>query len=223
MAKKNVAFTKKDFFFSLYLGIEIGFLFFLTFRLIKPDFQLMIRNFTIPTFAIAIFLPVFAFIAILTAFYLGTKLPILYQIGKFGFVGVGNTLVDIFTLNLLMAILFVPEQTIYKVLFISSSFLMAVIHSFILNKLWTFQKKETKKTAQEFLTFLIITLLGFTVHTGIATAVSNFLSKGNILSGNLSLNVGKIFGIFFSLVWDFTGYKLFVFKKNPNEKQHCNL
>lgn len=208
-----VKFKKRDFWFSLYLGLEIGLLFFLVIRFLKPDFILTIKGIAIPPWAIAIFLPIFSFIAILTAFKLGEKFRILCQIGKFGFVGVGNTLVDVFVLNSLMLLFGVPESAYLKWLLMAISFLVAMIHSFGLNKFWTFGQKETKKTGQEFAIFLTISFIGLAIHTIIATGVASALIAKSLFAENISMNIGKLIGVMFSLVWNFIGYKLIVFKK----------
>lgn len=213
-----VKFQKRDFWFSLYLGLEIGLLFFLIVRFVKPDFSLVIKGIVIPPLAIAIFLPIFSFIAISTAFKLGEKIQILSQIGKFGFVGVGNTLVDIFVLNFLYFQFSVPKTVLMDTVFYATSFLIAMTHSFYLNKFWTFQKKETKKTTREFILFIFISAIGLSFHSGIATIVKNLLTSKKILNPTLNANIGKLFGVMFSLFWDFTGFKLFVFKKNKDGK-----
>ncbi len=206
-------FQKRDFWFSLYLGLEIGLLFFLIVRFIKPDFSLIIKGIAIPPLAIAIFLPIFSFIAILTAFKLGEKFKILCQVGKFGFVGVGNTLVDFFILNSLILRFGVPESSYLKWFLMAISFLVAMLHSFGLNKFWTFGQKETKKTGQEFAIFITISFIGLSIHSMIAAGVANIFISRAIYAENISMNIGKLFGVMFSLVWDFIGYKLIVFKK----------
>ncbi len=153
------------------------------------------------------------------------------QVGKFAVVGVINTLVDIIILNGFVFLEFVSVLTIAGQKFLIANIIsvaIATINSFILNKQWTF-KSEGENIYRQIFQFLIITIIGmFVIHQIIFSAlyyglpsISNliiliihFLKLNNIFSDSfITLNFAKIIAIIGSLIWNFIGYKLIVFKK----------
>lgn len=77
----------------------------------------------------------------------------------------------------------------------------AVINSYLLNRSWTFQVKEPRRSA-ELARFIIINILSF----GIATAVLLGLEEWGMESA-----WAKIASVAFSLVVNYLGYRLWVF------------
>lgn len=154
------------------------------------------------------------------------------QVGKFGVVGVLNTLIDIVVLNVLVKIGFALEFYLlgYKLLGANIiSVTLAMINSYFLNKYWTFQAKEEKNRTYEILKFVFITVIGmFVIHqiifnllytywiwpAGLAVKISQAIGLNRIFSDSfITLNFAKVIAILFSLVWNFIGYKLWVFKE----------
>lgn len=153
------------------------------------------------------------------------------QIGKFAIVGIINTLVDVVILNSLVFLEFTATLMIVGQKFLIANIIsvtIAMINSFILNKQWTF-KSERKDIYKQIFQFLIITIIGmFIVHQIIFNAlyyglpqISNFIVliihflKLNVIFSDsfIALNFAKIIAIISSLIWNFIGYKLIVFKK----------
>ncbi len=154
------------------------------------------------------------------------------QVGKFGIVGILNTLIDIIILNILIKISLSLEFFFlgYKVVganMISVS--VAMVNSYILNKYWTFESKEKKNIAYEIFKFLFVTVIGmFVIHqiafnlfytywsgpADLVVGISHFIGLNRIFSDSfVVLNFAKVIAILFSLVWNFVGYKIWVFKK----------
>jgi putative flippase GtrA len=176
-------------------------------------------SFGFPIFLLYIFLPILALVANVVFYLIGKKIPIFFQFAKFVTVGLANTAVDFGVLNLLMWMSGAYEgKTI--ILFNIISFLIAAIHSYLWNKLWTFGVKGKSNIANQFLQFIIVSLVGVLVNSGIIYIITAWISPTD--GRGIWVNIAKIFATVASLVWNFIGYKFIVFKKK-NEQPSSNL
>jgi len=137
---------------------------------------------------------------------------LIIQISKFVIIGILNTGIDFAVLNLLMWQTGIYSGK-YIILLNAISFLVAVINSYFWNKFWIFRAKETTQTGKEFVQFISITLVGMMINTAIVYSVTTLIPPMFGLSVELWANLAKIAATSISLVWNFIGYKLFVFKK----------
>lgn len=140
---------------------------------------------------------------------LSKYLPILLQLAKFVVVGVLNTLVDLGVLNLLIFVTGTALGISY-VVFKSISFVAAVSNSYVWNKFWTF--KSGHKDTKEIVQFFAVSVIGFFINVGIASAIVYFVPRDGF-SNQLMANVGALTGTVAGLIWNFLGYKFVVFKK----------
>lgn len=133
------------------------------------------------------------------------------QIWKFAVVGFLNTAVDFLVLNLLMYF-----TGIYKggLIFILNliSFSIAVINSYFLNKYFTFKYKESNNGTAEFSGFVVVSIFGALINSGVVYLITQFEAPFD-LHPQIWSNFAKLTATFFSLAWNFIGYKFFVFKK----------
>jgi len=199
---------RSDIIASLVLGVIIAiFLGFvlsgLNFNLFNPWFLLII-------------LPLLAVMAVFLADLLGKRVPIIPQFTKFIMVGFANTAVDFGILNFLMGI-----TGIYSgqgIFFLNSiSFVVAVMHSYVWNKFWTFKVKKTD-AAKEFLQFLIVSVVGLLINGAIVFMITTWVKPLFGLVDASWANVAKIAATVISLVWNFIGYKFVVFKEKKTEE-----
>lgn len=101
------------------------------------------------------------------------------------------------------------------------SFSIISFFSFLANKRWTFKEKTEKidKEAAKYTQFMVITLGGLLINSGVVYLVANFISPITIPIINFQLNqdlwlvFSSLVATAFSLVWNFVGYKFIVFKK----------
>jgi len=153
------------------------------------------------------------------------------QIGKFSLVGVINTIIDIGILNFLVKVLnFKSQIKIGGFSFLLANIIsvtIAMINSYILNKYWTFEAKKKKNLFQEALKFFFITILGmYFLHQLVFNLFYSYwlwptnqlinlmhLLRINFLDELIKLNLAKVIAIGVSLIWNFLGYKIWVFKK----------
>jgi len=135
------------------------------------------------------------------------------QFSKFIIVGGINTGIDFLILNILMVVTGItagPELFVLN----SISFSIAVINSYFMNKRWTFQDKtKTEQTPIKFSAFFIISIIGLVINGLILTGITTYIPALFGLSAVLWANIAKLMATGVSLVWNFIGYKLFVFKK----------
>jgi len=153
------------------------------------------------------------------------------QAGKFALVGVLNTLIDVVILNILV---FFGLKTIFIIFgqkFLLANIIsvcVAMINSFVLNKLWTFESKGGN-IYQQIFSFFIITVIGmFVIHqivfssfyfgfksaSSFIISIINFIGLSRFFSDTfIILNFAKGMAVIASLIWNFIGYKFIVFKK----------
>jgi putative flippase GtrA len=136
------------------------------------------------------------------------------QFVRFGFVGVLNTLLDVFLLNGLLW-LFPTTNTFSILLFNSLAYGIGAVNSFFLNKYWTFGSRQ-KTTHGEVRRFTLTTLLGIGCNDILVWLASNlFLSF--ISNTSLATNAAKILAISGTVFVSYLGMRLWVFvKKTPH-------
>jgi len=132
------------------------------------------------------------------------------QFSKFVAIGLLNTAIDFGVLNLLMWL-----ADIYKgkwlFLFNAASFTIALINSYLWNKLWTFKDKSTKDVPVEFSRFLMISIIGAIINSSIIYFITTYITPYYGLSEQIWANLAKVLATGFSLIWNFLGYKFIVF------------
>ncbi|HUC01467.1 MAG TPA: GtrA family protein [Candidatus Paceibacterota bacterium] len=165
----------------------------------------------------AIALIPFAFLAIVALAHRFFSSHNFHKAAKFLIVGVLNSGIDFFVFNMLIAVTG-HETGGTIVLFKSTSFVCAMINSYELNRFWTFSgEAEEAHTRREFGRFAIITVVGFLVNVGTTTLIVAFAHPAFGLSQVRWDNVAAVAATALNLIWNFAGYKLFVFRsKDPN-------
>lgn len=148
---------------------------------------------------------------------IGKKIPLIYEAVKFIVVGGLNTLVDFGVLNLLLASSGVSSGGLYS-LFKGISFVVAVANSYVWNKFWTFSSSE-KTNAEKIVKFFLVSGVGFGINVGIASVIVNTISPLFGLSPQLWANAAALIATAASMVWNFVGYKVFVFHSLTSPKK----
>jgi putative flippase GtrA len=147
------------------------------------------------------------------------KKTLAQQFGKFVLVGIMNTLVDLIILNLEMAVTGIVLGAGYSAEK-AISFLFAVTFSYVINKHWTFQDKSKEGEGRKMSQFFAVSLVGMLINVIVATVVVTYLQIpiNNILhlsflTPKLWGTIGALGGTAIGLIWNFVGYKFWVFKK----------
>lgn len=209
----GVRFRRRDAISGIALGLIIGVL--LPFILGRIGKTLPLQAYY------PVLFPVLCAGGLYVAALLGKWLPVLFQIGKFGVVGVTNFVVDTAAFHFFILLsgavvsreLFVlialpiTTWTFFKIF----SFIAANAHSFFWNKFWTFEQKGTGEAKKEYAGFFIISVVGLLINSGSFSVVFALRPEGGseAVWGTIGVAVGSFIGLF----WNFVGYKFFVFKK----------
>lgn len=140
------------------------------------------------------------------------KYPIVGQFFRFVVIGLINTALDFGIINLEMW-----AFGIYKgwpiILFNVVSFSIASTNSFFWNRFWTFKYKGKEGAGFQYLQFIIVTLIGMGINSGIVYIGTTWISTRFGISPQLWANGVKVFATAVSLIWNFLGYKFMVFNK----------
>ncbi len=161
-----------------------------------------------------------------------------HRVSLFAYVGIINTLIDIVLLNILRVI--THTQTTQTVRLITLNLISAsatALLSFYLNRRYVFKSHDTHN--RMFIPFLLITLssifilqsavIALALHyfDSLATVVMDIVQSLNIpVIQNFTFNfyeanIAKVVSTLASMVWNYTWYKKFVFRKplkQPNGK-----
>ncbi len=88
----------------------------------------------------------------------------------------------------------------------------AIVNSFYLNRLWTFEVKNSLEKAKQFKKFLVISITGSLLDTAISTTINGLLNGDE-------KSVARIATICAALIvgfWNFFGQRLYAFKASKN-------
>jgi putative flippase GtrA len=207
--------SKKDIRMVVIVGAAVG-------LLIQP---ILANTISMGSLSVLARIGIFVFFALLAPFALWLASLLsrawkgIYQFAQFAAVGTLNSFIDVGVFNLETFILGTATvSTVMFATFKAISFLCATTNSFFWNKYWTFSASATsaaddaEKKTKETVSFYAVALAGWVVNVGVATCVKIAEPAG--MSPRLWVNiVAPVCGIAASFLWDFFGYKYFVFKK----------
>jgi len=137
----------------------------------------------------------------------------LWQIVRFGIVGVLNTTVDIIALNILLWRF--PTHDANLLLFYNSiAYILGALNSFGFNKYWTFKHRQAV-TGSEILRFAIVNIIGILCNDGIIWSVAS-ISHTLIANPILWANASKGCAIIGIASVSYLGMRLWVFSRSQN-------
>lgn len=158
---------------------------------------------------IFVFFLVLAPVALYVAQWLSRFVRGLYQFAQFAAVGTLNSFIDVGVFNL--------ETFLYGsslignglfAVFKAISFLFSTTNSFVWNKYWTFGAQGKPRTG-EVTKFYAVAVIGWVLNVAVATLVKSVGPASHVWV-NIVAPLG---GIAASFLWDFFGYKYFVFRR----------
>jgi putative flippase GtrA len=199
--------NKKDLFGGLVIGFVAGTLFWLIGRSLALPSGF---HDILPYIPVA--LPIAAVAGLCIASFLGRFIPVLYQFSKFLLVGGSNFLIDLGVLNFLINATDVSQGAKAN-LFKAISFLVAVVWSFFWNKFWTFSSVSAEGAGKQFWQFLLVTVIGFFINLGVFALLNDVVGPRGNIEPKTWASVAAIGASIVGLLWNFVGYKLFVFRR----------
>jgi putative flippase GtrA len=206
--KKQLPISRTDFYLVSFIGISFALFSIPILTNLHIPFITITPSFV---FFLVLFFVVFANIALALAWFIGTYIPLIFQFAKFGAVGAFNTFLDWGVLNLLIVITGIAGGIGFS-LFKGLSFIIAAASAYFWNKYWTFDAKN-KSNVQEVTKFITISVSGFLINVGLASLIVFFFTKTTLITPEQLANIAAAVATLASLVWNFFGYKFFVFKK----------
>lgn len=133
------------------------------------------------------------------------------QFLRFGIVGVINTAINFIVLNILSHLTGIKSGP--HVVYISLiAFAVALANSYFLNDFWVFKDEGHHEGGRKFSLFLTVSLIGAGINALVVFWVTTHMQPVYHLSQSQWLNVANLVATGVALVWNFIGYKLFVFK-----------
>ena len=199
----------KDVVLSLIAGFAIG-VFFLFIAQNIPTLAFIVNFKAIAIIGFGVLsLAGFLFVSALTNL---THIGFFLQFGKFALVGLLNTVIDFGILNFLIATTGIIAGIGIAVLNVMA-FSVALLNSFFWNRLWVFEDRQDQGNISEFFQFMIVSIVAVAINTAIVYITSTVITAPFGLDQITWINLGKIVATAFSMVWNFVGYKFFVFKK----------
>lgn len=151
------------------------------------------------------------FVWIGIVYFSARKMPVLAQFGRFFAVGALNTIMDFGILNLVSRATGIAAGILLGGVNVPG-FLVAIVNSYLWNKLWVF-KTGAQNLLAAFPKFFAVTLIGLLVNSGIVIFFTTYVAPATALGPSFALNIGKALATIISLMVNFLGYKFFVFGK----------
>ncbi len=167
---------------------------------------------------VVLFFTILAPIGIFIGYQLGKIKPFFFQLAKFGATGAANFAIDIGIFLFLLFSFNNNENTAIPwftyATFKTISFVMASINSYLWNKFWSFQDKDTDDIPQELSKFILVSAIGALINVSTST-ISNSLYNSSNPQMDIEAwgAIAAIIGSICAFSWNFIGYKLLVFKK----------
>ena len=197
--------TKKDLTASLIIGAAVG-------LLIQPILANTITSIhltLVMRVGVFVFFTLFAPFALWLCAMIAKVWKAFYQFGQFAAVGTLNSFIDVGVFNLETFFFGGPViSTALFAVFKAISFLFATTNSFFWNRNWTFGSKD-KVNVGEVTGFYTVAIVGWAANVAVATLVKSIGPETKIWV-NI---VAPLAGILVTFIWNFVGYKYFVFKK----------
>jgi putative flippase GtrA len=127
------------------------------------------------------------------------------EVMVFGIIGVVNTFVDIAILNILLFIGPLKAKIIATV--------VATTGSYLMNRYWTYAKRERASMRREYVLFFVLNLIGLAIQLAVLGLAKYGLhySEDGTLSDRIAFNVANIVGTALAMVFRFWSYRTFVF------------
>ena len=126
------------------------------------------------------------------------------QFLRYAAIGVLNVLLFFAIFNLLTPSRATRART---VLAYAAAFMITSVFSFALNKTWAFRDTRRQRIAHQYALFLVLTLVGLGMQTGVFALLLIPLHQ----HGRLGRNAAALPGIPLSVLWNFTAYRRWTF------------
>ncbi len=212
----EIKYTKKDFWLAIVAGEIVAWLSLPTLK--NLNFMDLLAKwgigFDLFMFFWSFFIPAGAVLGFFL-FYLAAKFKNkigFLQLGKYGIIGVLNTLLNAGIYNSLIFITDIASGLTVDLFFVIA-FIITVTNSFFWNHYWTFEKTGAETTGKEAFQFFFVSTVVTAVNIGILHVIINVIGAPAGMEQKVWANVALAFTIITAFFGNFFGYKFIVFKK----------
>lgn len=157
-------------------------------------------------------LPLTSAFGLMAARLFERRIPIIWQVLKFGQIGIMNTVLDLGIFNALIFATGFDRGTPLVVINLAA-FSFAMINSFLWNKYWVFNDRVGSQ-AKELANFIMVSLIAVAISSVIIWFFTTYISPPGGLTSEQWANAAKSLAIITSFTTNFLGYKFLVFKKS---------
>lgn len=205
-----LSLTRKDLIGSLATGVTAGFIVWM----LGANVAHISAVFGVQLFTLPVLFPVLWVAGVELGHRLGRigrRWHFFTQFGRFVAIGITNAAVDFGLFNLLFSM--VGKKPGFYIWLNIVTFIVAVTHSFLWNKFWTFESNDTHDAKREFAAFVLVNIFALCFNVAIAYFIFRELVALAGTGMTVAANVGKVFGSMVGLIFNFVGFRLVVFKK----------
>jgi len=200
--------TKKDYLIGAVAGFLTGALGLVILRFINIVFPYQ-------NLVALVFIPILWAVGVWLGNFLGAHVkPFFSQFGRYAAAGFLSTAIDFTVLNFTSYITGVTAGIVVGWVN-APGFLIAVINGYLWNKLWVFKDYDENNLFQDFPKFFAVGIGGLVINSVLIIILTTYAPVSIISAVGPSkwLNVAKFIANIAVLIWNFIGFKFFVFKK----------
>lgn len=155
--------------------------------------------------------PLISLFCLWLAYLMGRKMLFVFQGAKFLLIGAAATVIDLKLFEFIWRF-FLSNMPGVSVIAKGISFIVATSLKYWGNKHWAFQKHEKEDIHKEIAQFFIITLISLVVDI-LSFYYFAIISPNFGIPTAIWIKLSVIFAALIAALWNFLGYKFFVFKK----------
>lgn len=201
---------KKDYILALISGFFTGVFLLPTLAALEVTLP-----FGMPNASVLAIVPILWVIGIWLGRVLARVVPVMEQFAKYVAAGFLSAAIDFGVFNILLAWFGVHEGILFAVSK-GVSFIGGNMNAYLWNRLWVFRAQSQANgstVAEEYGRFLMVSIVGLGINVGVASAVVNFIVPQFGVTPAVWANIAAVIAGAVSIIWNFAGYKLIVFKK----------
>ncbi len=212
----EIKYSRRDFYLVILAGELVAWLSLPTLKNIRVLDILARWGIELKVFVVfwAFFVPICAILG-LGFFYLVAKNRNrigFFQLGKYGVIGVLNTLLNAGIYNLLIFLTNIASGLTIDLFFVVA-FVVTVINSFFWNRYWAFSGTGTETIGKDAFQFFFVSTIVAIVNMGILHVIVNVMGAPSGIDLKIWANIALVFTIITAFLGNFFGYKFIVFKK----------
>ena len=178
----------------------------------------LIFPFSIPQGAVMVVIPILWMLGIWLGNFLSRWLRVMAQFSRYVASGFLSFAIDFGIFNLLIMLTGITSGLNLS-LFKGTSYIFANINAYLWNKYWVFRTYAPgahisfRSVLNEYGKFLIVSVVGFVINIVITSFVVDIIGPKFGFGDKAWANIAAVASVAIVIIWNFTGYKLFVFRK----------